>query len=111
MKFATILRETGLNPQEFPKISEIPTIYYDGKNRINSVDDVRFIHNLFVNNNNSLMEFKKFTENLENAESAPSSINIKIDEHFVVVFYKTPQVKLFPRKDGISPMTPLDYMD
>ena len=108
MKFATILRESGFSVKDFKKSSEISIILYDRKDRIDNVEDIKFVHTLFSNNTKSFIDFYEFVKELENNPEPPACINVKIDEYSVVVFYKTPQAKVFLRKEGINPM---DFMD
>ena len=97
MKFATILRESGFSKNEFKKVSEISMILYDEKDRIVDADDIRFVDKLFKNNTKSFMKFYDFLKELKNNPNPPISINVKIDENSVVVFYKTANPKIFLR--------------
>ena len=109
MKFAVILREAGFNTNIFEKCSQIPIVLYDGKNRIDMVEDVRFVKALFVNNSGSFIDFYEFLKELENkTEEITEPINVKIDANSVVVFYKTPHAKVFSRNQALNP---IDYMD
>ena len=100
MKFAVILREAGLNPVKFPKSSEISVTLYDEDDLIDDRDDITFTKNLFVNNIASYEGFFQFVERLEKQDI--ESMNIKIDQFFVVVFYKTPNAACFPRETPAS---------
>lgn len=96
MKFANIIREAGLNLDNFEKCTEISINLYDEKDKVNENNDVHFVEPLFSHNSNSLQKFQDFLVDLE--KSPVSSMNIEIDENYVVVFYKKPNPKFFSRK-------------
>lgn len=106
MKFATILREAGFSIRHFKKCAEIPVILYDGKDRIESNDDIHFVEKLFANNSKSFMDLYDYLRSME--KNPPESINVKIDDSAVVFYYKTPNARIFSRKTS---MEPIDYMD
>lgn len=95
MKFAEIIRESGLNPEEFPTSSNISVTLYDRKDRISTEETIRFAEPLFRNNPVSRKNFYHFLVGLE--ESDIQTMNIKIDEYAVWVFYKSPNTKFFLR--------------
>ena len=95
MKFAQIISLTGLDPQPFPKCSEIEVSVYDGKDRIHSGEMIFFVEYLFKKNETSLARFHNYLSNLEKENI--SSMNVKIDENSVVLFYKTARAQLFLR--------------
>ena len=106
MKFATIIQKAGLNKDVFPKCSQIPVIVYDRKDRVYLAINLNFVMPLFEENRNSFIEFSHFLEKLE--KDPPSTLDVKIDEASVVLFYKKPQEKVFSR---IKSLDPIDYMD
>lgn len=108
MKFAVVLREAGFSQKDFKKCAEIPITLYDRKDRIDSKEDIRFVEKLFAHNNKSFMDFYDFLKKLESQTEQPESINVRIDEFSVIVFYKTPNIRFFSRQKS---MEPLDYMD
>ena len=96
MKFATIIREAGLNEKDFENCSEISVTLYDAKDRIHENITLHFVEPLFWHNKDSLQKFQNFLVDLE--ENPVESINVEIDENHVVVFYKTPNPRFFSRK-------------
>ena len=106
MKFAEIIRNAGLNPKDFEKVSNIPTTLYDGKNRICSEETVTFIQPFFKENHYSLKNFKDFLIGLEKEEI--DSLNVRVDIDSVILFYRTPRAIVFLRHPNLDPM---DYMD
>lgn len=108
MKLAVILREAGVSSEDYKKCSEIPVVLYDRKDRIDSKEDIQFVEALFTHNEKSFTDFQNFLRNLENQPVLPESLNVRIDESHVIVFYKTPNVRFFSRKKSLEP---LDYMD
>ncbi len=108
MKFAVILREAGFSQKDFKRCAEIPIILYDEKDRIISTEDICFVESIFAHNSNSFMDFYDFLKKLENQAEQPESINVKIDEFSLGVFYKTPYIRFFSRK---KPKSPMDFMD
>lgn len=107
MKFAVILRESGIPTQDFKKSAEIPITLYDEDDWIDNNDDVQYQKKLFENNTKSLLNFYDFLKELEN-QPTPKSMNVMIGEHNVVLFYKTPHARSFSRTE---PMNPMDFMD
>ena len=92
IKFATIIQEAGLNKKDYEKCSEINVTLYDEKNEVN---ESHFVEPLFSNNPDSLKKFKDFLVDLE--KNPVPSMNVTIDANYVVVFYKTPNPKIFSR--------------
>ena len=107
MKFATILREAGIYPELFPKCGEINTVLYDSDDQIHEGDDVKFVESLFYRNPDSFNKFVDFVAELD-TNPDNSAINVQITETHVIVFYKTPCVKVFRRT---QPLDPIDYSD
>ena len=101
MKLTTIIREAGFNPCVFPKCSQIPITVYDRKDRETMEEDLHFSKKLFADNANSATSFFNFITSLET--NPVESINVKIDEFSVIVFYKTPQAIIFQR-NSLNPM-------
>ena len=97
MTFATILREAGISTENHKKLSHIPIILFDGKDRKTLDEDIHFVEPLFKNNPTAYNEFLTFLANLEK-RSDIESFNVKIDENSVVVLYKTPLCRIFLRK-------------
>ena len=95
MRFATILREAGFSSKEFKNCAEIPIVLYDRKDRIIS-DDVHFVDKLFRDNQASYEKFYAFLITLEKGPSV-SSMDVKIDETSVILFYKSPNFRIFSR--------------
>ena len=113
MKLATVLREAGVCTRVFPGCSEIDIVLYDGKDRIVE-DDVHYVESLFAKNIEVFDEFFDFIDELDS--EAILTMNVKIDEEYVILFYKTSRAKCFRRKPvenpvGVPPMDPIDYMD
>lgn len=107
MKFATIIRAANHNVGFFQKCDAISITLYDGKDRVVNCD-VHYAEPLFKHNLKSFREFGQLLREWELEGICPTSMNVKIDIDHVILFYKTPQAKIFPRK---APMDPLDYMD
>ena len=102
MKFAVILREAGVCSRIFPNCAEIPVVLYDGKDRISTEEDVKFATPLFEENSESFNDFFNFVDRLD-ANPDYTSINVKIDVGHVIIHYRTPEAKVFLRKDPINP--------
>lgn len=96
MKFAIILREAGFSISEFLKISEIPIVLYDGKNRIISDEEIHFSEKIFSKNLSSYDHFSAFLSELEKGPTI-SSMGIKIDESSLIIFYQSPKCRIFLR--------------
>ena len=107
MKFATIMREAGICSRLFPECGDIDVVLYEEDGKVYKKDDVQYIKKLFDGNTDSYNKFFDFVDELN---SAPSylSINVQITPHHVIVFYKTPGAKIFPRTDSFDP---LNYAD
>ena len=104
MKFAAIIKETGIDLKEFKNCSQIPIVLYDRKNRIISDENLHYAEKLFANSSHSL---KRFYHLLNTLEKEPvQSLDIMISENFVVLFHKSPNAKLFPRT---TPICPIDF--
>lgn len=106
MRFATILREAGFSTDEFKKCAEIPIILYDRKDRTITDENIHFIEKLFKDNPDALEKFHTFLTELENTPPT-STINIRIDESAVFVFYKTQNCRIFLRHSKNS----MDFME
>lgn len=106
MKFAEIIRNAGLNPENFKNSANIKIHLYDGKDRVDSAETVHYIEPFFKNNESSLLNFKNFLIGLEKENI--DSMNVKVDINSVVLFYKTSRVIIFLRNPS---MNPIDYMD
>ncbi len=104
MTFATIIREAGIDLKDFKKCSQIPIVLYDRKDRIISDENLIFSEKLFANNEHSYKRFNFFLKKLE--EAPVQSLDILISKNFVVLNYKSPNAKLFPR---YTPICPIDF--
>jgi len=107
MKFAEIIRNAGLKIEDFPKSSNIEITLYDDENRIVPEEKVTYAKPFFDENPDSLKNFEHFITGLETEEI--TTMNVKIDEHLVVLFFRTSRIIAFRRK--ISSLNPMDYMD
>lgn len=106
MKFAEILKNAGMNPQNFPKSSEIKTFLYDGKDRISSEENINYVEPFFKHNDGSFLNFQHFVNGIE--QETIESMNVKVDITSVILFYKTPRAIVFLRNPS---MNPIDYME
>lgn len=106
MKFDKIIREAGFRSCQFPKCSQIEVKLYDDEDNISSESDIHFSKKLFADNPKSATSFFNFLCFLE--KKPVMSMNVEIDEHYLIVFYKSPQAESFRRTE---PMDPIDYMD
>ena len=98
MKFATIMREAGICTRLFPECGEINVVLYDEDNQIHKKDDVQFIRKLFADNLDAYNKFFDFVDKL-NANPDCLNMDVQITPDHVVVFYKTPDAKIFRRKE------------
>ena len=98
MKFAEIIREAGLSVKDFPKMSEVYTILYDRKDRIEITEKISYIESLFKHSRKSYNEFKDLLIRLENCPSTIEVMNVRIDQFNVILFYKSDNEKIFSRK-------------
>ena len=102
----SIVNAVRLNPNDFPNFSKTVVNLYDGKDRINEHESVKYVENIFAKNEK---ESKRFANWLNSLEKSPvSPIDILIDETHVIVFYKTSHSKVFSRIP--SSMDDLDFM-
>ena len=95
MTFAEIIRNAGFTSDFFPKASQIPITLYDRKDRVMTEENLRFAEPLFADNPNSMQKFYTFLKGLE--EENIQDMKVKIDEHLVCVFYKSPRAIIFLR--------------
>lgn len=65
MKFAEIIRESGVNPSDVPKAAELPIVLYDGKRREIKEETIHFAEPIFENNSESRTKFLRFVFDLE----------------------------------------------
>lgn len=84
MKFAEIIRWAGLETANYPKASETPVAYYDGKNRISEATLILFARELFEENDASKAKFASLLNRIE-SETEISEIIAKIDEFSVII--------------------------
>ena len=94
MTLDTIIKEAGLRPCKFPRSSLIQVHLYNDEDQ--ELDTAHYARELFADNTKSAVEFFNFLCYLEEKTPSPS-MNIKIDEHYVTVFYKTSQAYSFKR--------------
>ena len=106
MLFGEIIRNTGIDPEDFPKSSNIEIQLYDGKDRVSTEETVKYAKPLFEERNCSLKNFKSFLAGLEQEDL--TSMNVKVDINCVLLFYKTPRAIIFLRNPS---MNPIDYME
>ncbi len=106
MKFAEIIRNAGLNPENFKNSANIKIYLYDNKDRVSSEETVHYIEPFFKNNDSALLNFKSFLAGLEKENI--ESFNVKVDINSVILFYKTPRVIIFLRNPS---MNPIGYME
>ena len=107
MKFAGILRSAGILEGAFKKCENIDIVLFDGKKPISSHGNIHYANELFENNPTSKLKFIGALIDLE-INPPQESINVKIDEFNVILFYQTAKPKIFSR----TPKTdPLDCMD
>lgn len=95
MKFTEIIREAGFDPEAFPNASNISVTLYDRKDRIDTDETIHYVEPLFAHNPKSQKKFYYSLCGLE--QSDIQTMNIKIDEFTVWLFYKTPAAKFFLR--------------
>ena len=93
--FGTIIKEAGSRRILFPHSSKIDIVLYDSKDR-KIQEEVHFSKPLFADNIYSASKFYNFLNFLEESEPV-SSMNIKIDEDYLIIFYNTPQAIFFKR--------------
>ena len=96
MKFAEIIREAGFTPCCFPKASQISVTLYDRNERVVKEETIHYFQPLFVDNPQSQKNFFVFLHALEEQEHV-QEMNAKIDQYVVILFYKSPDAKIFLR--------------
>ena len=104
MTMDKIIEEAGFESCKFPRCSNITVTLFDENN--DKCEDIHFNRNLFSENSKSERSFFNFLCFLE-SEPVPS-MNIKIDEDYVIVFYQSPKAYSFRRS---APLDPHDYME
>jgi hypothetical protein len=109
MKFDEVIRVVGVIPSIFPKISQIDLVLYDCKDRIVTGSKLKFAEDLFKNNFKEGLRFINYLISIEISSKTLDEISVLIDEYSVILFYKTPNAKIFRRSP--KSMSPLDYMD
>ena len=109
MKFDGVIRVVGVSPSIFPKISQIDLVLYDCKDRIETNSKLKFAEDLFKNNYKEGLRFINYLISMERTSKTLDEISVLIDEHSVILFYKTPNAKIFRRLP--KSMSSLDYMD
>ena len=104
MKFERIIEEAGFNSYQFQTAASIPVTLYDGNEVV--LEKVHYAKELFSENTLAEINFFNFISYLE--KKPVTSMEVKIDEYSVIVFYKTKQAISFKRTHS---MEPLDYME
>ena len=102
MLFAEIIREAGINCEEFKNSSYMEINLYDSKDRISSKQSINFVEPLFKHNEGSKKNFKNFLTGFE--YETIESMNVKIDADSVILFYKSPRAIVFLRVPPLNPM-------
>jgi len=104
VKFAKIIEEAGFNSYQFQTAASIPITLYDGNEKV--LEKVHYARELFSENTRSEVNFFNFISYLEKKPVA--SMEVKIDENYVIAFYNTKQAISFKRTPSLDPM---DYME
>ena len=104
MKFGKIIEEAGFNTYQFQTAASIPITLYDRNDDV--LEKVHYASELFSENTLSEVKFFNFISYLE--KKPVTSMEVKIDEDYVIVFYNTNQAIHFKRTHS---MEPLDYME
>ena len=104
MKFDKIIKEAGFESCKFPRCSNIDVTLFDEND--DKCEDIHFTRHLFSENPKSKINFFNFLCFLEN--EPVTSMNIKMDEDFLIVFYQSP--KAYPFRKS-APLDPIDYME
>ena len=99
MKFAEIIRNSVNDVSQFPNCSNINIRLYAGKDRVITEDTIAYSKPIFEENKISLKSFETFLLDLETKEV--TSMDIRIDEGSVILFYKDPHAIIFLRKSPI----------
>jgi len=89
MNLSVVLRESGLTPEDYD-CAKIPITLYNRKDRILKENDIRFTERLFSQNDKSFKDFYLSIKALEKLSKKTLSINVRIDEYNVILFYKSP---------------------
>jgi len=108
MKFSTVMKAAALHTLQYPAAEDIDITLYDGKDQIETNENVRYVEPLFINNPQSFDDFLMFVCDVLDTEFI-LHMNVKIDEDEVVCFYKTENAVTFSRKP--PSMGPIDYME
>jgi len=98
MKFAAIMENAGVSTKIFPICGEINVTLYDEDDIIHESDDLRFIKPLFEDNPDS---YEKFFDFVSELDTNPDylSMNVQITQDYVIIFYKSPNSKIFRRTE------------
>ena len=102
------MQEAGVCARIFPICGDIDVILFDDDDNVSKESDVHFVEKLFANNEKSFEEFFDFVGRLD-TDPECLSMNIKITSEHVVLFYKTPNARVFRRDSSL--LDPLDYAD
>ena len=107
MKFAEVIKNSGISPLAFPLSGEIDIQLLDGKERSINKSTITYVEPLFKENPGSMQNFRNFLTGFE-TEKNKESFKVKIDEISVILFYRTSRALVFMRK---APVDPLSYVD
>lgn len=99
MTFAKIISEAGLNPTDYPKLSETMVTVSDQEGRELKEDEVNFA--IFSENDNALTHFKVLLNHYENTSanygvtSATKTASIRIFEDSLLIRFDS-QLHILP---------------
>lgn len=103
MKFATIMREAGIDEKLFPECAKINVVLYDEYDEVCTEENVIFVKPLFAENQDSFKRFINFLGEL-NLSHDCLTINVLITEHYVITNHKTNHAKVFRRTPSPNPL-------
>lgn len=94
MKFAEIIQEAGITPEDVPHVSQLSIDLYDRKRRVIEGETITFANPLFKENIASYLSFsnfcteleKKLTDSSTNQEFS-SGLSAQISESALIIWY------------------------
>ena len=86
MRGSTLVNAVREDTSKYPNVCRMNLCLYDGKDRQDLGEDAVYVEDLFANNANERIQFIKALDGLE--KETPSSLNVKITEAHVILFYK-----------------------
>lgn len=105
MKFAEIIREAGLTPEDVPYVSQLSVVLYDRKRRVVEDETIKFVEPLFKENPASHESFLNFCTELEQqlaSNSAyrelSSNLSAQISESALILWYDSCGPYIFLRQ-------------